>query len=51
MTWTAFVLLALFCSAVYVLWCAIETDQSPAFKRDMERVREMRKVRRAARRS
>jgi hypothetical protein len=39
-----------FCSAVYFLKCLIESVQSPEFKYDAERLRENRRLRRAARR-
>lgn len=39
-----------FCSAVYFLKSILEVLASPEFKRDMERLRENRRLRRAARR-
>jgi len=51
MTWSGFVFTVAFCSVIYFLRGAIRAWRSPEFRQDLERLREMRRIRKAARRS
>jgi len=51
MNWAAIAFVFAFCSAVYFLKNIIIVSLSPEFKADMERLREQRRRRKAARRN
>lgn len=50
MTVQEFFFVAAFCAVVYFAQGALRAYQSPEFKRDLERLRENRRIKRAARR-